>query len=73
MFWLHHPQPVRPRKAVAEQTVKSQAPAPVNTHLIVIEKIPAPDLMPFSSAPNSSDGSLQRGTGQDTGPLPAQG
>lgn len=41
MFWLHHPQPVRPRKAVAEQTVKSQVLVPMDKNVIVIEKIPA--------------------------------
>ena len=37
MFWLHHPQPVRPRKAVAEQMVARTAVAPISTTLIVVE------------------------------------
>lgn len=41
MFWLHHPQPVRPRKAVAEQMVVQKAVAPMSTTVIVIDSHPA--------------------------------
>ena len=41
MFWLHHPQPVRPRKAVAELTVVQKAVVPMNTAVIVIDSHPA--------------------------------
>lgn len=37
MFWLHHPQPVRPRKAVAELTVSRYAASPMNTSLIIVD------------------------------------
>lgn len=37
MFWLHHPQSVKPRKPVAELSVSRFAAAPVNTGLIVID------------------------------------
>lgn len=36
MFFLHHPQPVRPRKAVPELQVSSQSQA-TNTETIVVE------------------------------------
>ncbi|PXX43311.1 hypothetical protein [Undibacterium pigrum] len=36
MFFLHHPQPVRPRKAVPELQVSSQSKA-ANTETIVVE------------------------------------
>ncbi|MFZ6770309.1 hypothetical protein ACO0LM_24915 [Undibacterium sp. Di26W] len=37
MFFLHHPQPVRPRKAVPELQVSSQRQA-VDTRTIVVER-----------------------------------
>lgn len=40
MFWPHHPQPVTPRKAVAELTVYRTASAPLNTTTIIIEAVP---------------------------------
>lgn len=39
MFWLRHPQPVTPRKAVAELTVTSTSEAALNTRTIVVEKV----------------------------------
>ncbi|MBC3918246.1 hypothetical protein H8L32_12215 [Undibacterium sp. CY18W] len=36
MFFLHHPQPVRPRKAVPELQVSSQSQA-IDTKTIVVE------------------------------------
>lgn len=36
MFFLHHPQPVRPRKAVPELRVSSQSQA-IDTRTIVVE------------------------------------
>lgn len=38
MFWIKHPQPVRPRKAVAEQMVAFSAATPINTQLIVVDQ-----------------------------------
>ncbi|MFZ6863707.1 hypothetical protein ACO0K7_13830 [Undibacterium sp. Ji67W] len=40
MFFLRHPQPVRPRKAVAEQIVSSQRSAPIDTSRIIVEYAP---------------------------------
>ena len=37
MFFLHHPQPVRPRKAVPEQQVSSQQFVQVDTRTIIVE------------------------------------
>ncbi|MBC3863029.1 hypothetical protein H8K32_13035 [Undibacterium jejuense] len=38
MFFLRHPQPVRPRKAVAEQIVSSERSAPIDTSRIIVER-----------------------------------
>lgn len=40
MFWLHHPQPVRPRKAVAEQMVATKMLVPMSTAVIIIDSHP---------------------------------
>ena len=40
MFCLHHPQPVRPRKAVAEQMVATKMLVPVSTTVIIIDHYP---------------------------------
>ncbi|MFZ6657470.1 hypothetical protein [Undibacterium sp. TJN19] len=37
MFFLHHPQPVRPRKAVPELQVSAQRFAQIDTKTIVVE------------------------------------
>ncbi|MFZ6688228.1 hypothetical protein ACO0K0_10810 [Undibacterium sp. SXout11W] len=40
MFFLRHPQPVRPRKAVAEQIVSSERSVPIDTSRIIVEHAP---------------------------------
>ena len=40
MFWLHHPQPVRPRKAVAELTVARHSASPMSTSVIIVDAAP---------------------------------
>ena len=42
MIWPRHPQPVTPRKAVAELAVKSTAASKVSTELILVERIAPP-------------------------------
>jgi len=37
MFFLRHPQPVRPRKAVAEQIVATERSVPIDTSRIIVE------------------------------------
>ena len=37
MFFLHHPQPVRPRKAVPEQQVSLQSQADFDSKTIIVE------------------------------------
>jgi hypothetical protein len=38
MFFLHHPQPVRPRKAVPELQVSTQRFTQIDTKTIVVEQ-----------------------------------
>ena len=51
MFCLHHPQPVRPRKAVAEQMVATKMLVPVSTTVIIIDHYP---LFPSGFVGNST-------------------